>query len=205
MSTDARAHLEEAVVRMVDERFPEGLVRTLEGQFPQAAHADYEEAVSAGFEQLVRKAERRLENPRGYVTTVAVNAMKRLLRRASVQRLADSYPDDEDEDADDPLDAYTDPWSDPVGDETLINDAHEFMRKLVDAWPVENHKATMRLVLAAAKLGEPLTSEELAERLEDVLHKEVQAATARQWRARAIRRLKRELIDADLIEDTEEQ
>src|SRR4051794_9727127 len=135
MSTDSMSHLEEALVRMVDERFPEGLVRTLEGQFPEAAHADYEDAVSAGFEQLVRKAERRLENPRGYVTTVAVHAMKRLLRRATVQRLAEVYPDDEDEDdgVDDPLDAYTDPWSDEVVDQTMLDDAYEFMRKLVDA------------------------------------------------------------------------
>ncbi len=190
---------------MVDERFPEGLARALEGQFPDAAHADYEDAVSAGFEQLVRKSQDRpLESPRGYVTTVAVNAMKRRLRRAAIQQLAHIDPDRED-DGDDPLDAYTDPWSDPVAEEALLGDAYTFMQGLIDAWPIANHKVTMRLVLAAARLGEPLSSEELAERLEDLLGQEVSPETARQWRHRALKRLRRELIDADLIEDTEEQ
>jgi DNA-directed RNA polymerase specialized sigma24 family protein len=206
MSLRAKSHLERAAERMVDERFPEGLLRTLEGRFPAATYADCEDAVSAGFEQLVRRADRAMENPRGYVTTVAVNAMKRLLRRAAIQQLADVYPDEDVEDADsDPLDAYTSEWDDPVVAKAMLDNAHEFMQSLIASWPVASHKATMQLVLAAAMLGEPLSSEELAQRLADVLGEEVQPATARQWRSRAIKRLKRELIDADLIEDTEDK
>lgn len=204
MSTAAKAHLGDEVDRMIDERFPEGLVRTLEGKFPNGQPADYEDAVSTGFLQLVLKPEMCDDNPRGYVTTVAVNAMKRTLRRAAIQQLAVAHPD-EDDDSNDPLDAHTSAWDDPVAEHSMLDDAYNLMQRLVDAWPVENHKATMRLVLASAKLAEPLSSDELAERLGELLHKDVQPDTARQWRHRAIKRLKRELIEADLIEDTEEQ
>lgn len=205
MSTDAKAHLEEEVDRMVNERFPEGLVRTLEGKFPSGQPADYEDAVSSGFLQLVRKPEKCEENARGYVTTVAVNAMKRALRRAAIQQLAAAYGDHEDDDANEPLDAYTSAWDDPVIEQVRLDDAYDLMQRLVDAWPTENYKTTMRLLLAAAKVGEPLSSEELAERLGELLPKDVEPATARQWRRRALKRLRRELIEADLIEDTEEQ
>jgi hypothetical protein len=87
MSTDAETPLHKAVDDMVREKFPEGLVRVLERQFPKAAHADLEDAVSTGFEKLVR-AGRDIDNPRGYVTTVAVNAVKRILRLAAFEQLA---------------------------------------------------------------------------------------------------------------------
>jgi len=200
MSREAETHLEEALDRMVQERFPEGLVRALEGRFPGATYADCEDAVSMGFAQLVR-ADRRMDNPRGYVTTVAVNAMRRLLRRAALQQLADADGNGGPEDV---ADVGADEWSDPVADEVVADDAYLFMQELVDAWESRNVKTATRLVLAAARLGEPLTADELAERLGDLLHQEVTAATARQWRKRGLDRLRREVVDAQLIEDTEE-
>jgi hypothetical protein len=199
MSSDGETRLEE-VGRMVQDRFPEGLVRVLERKFPNATYADCEDAVSTGFEKLVA-TNRRMENPRGYVTTVAMNAMMRTLRRAALQQLAAA---DDDGGPQDLLDGQTDAWSDPVADETVTDDAYAFMRRLVDAWESTNLRTATGLVLAAARLGEPLSGAELAERLEELLHQEVRAATARQWRKRGLDRLRRELIDADLIEDTEE-
>jgi len=131
-SADAETPLNKVVDDMVREKFPEGLVRVLEGKFPKAAHADLEDAVSTGFEKLVR-VDRELENPRGFVTTVAVNALKRILRLAALERLA---LDDERED--DAVDRGADPWDDPTLDEALTNNAYAFMRGLVEAWESRN-------------------------------------------------------------------
>src|SRR4051794_28387425 len=199
MSTDAETPLDKAVDDMVREKFPEGLVRALERQFPKAAHADLEDAVSTGFEKLVR-AGRDMDNPRGYVTTVAVNAVKRILRLAAFEQLAV----EDDEDDEEAIDRGADPWGDPTLDEALTNDAYAYMRRLVDAWESRNVRATTLLVLEAARLQEPLGSAEMAERLEDVLGQDVLPETARQWRKRGIDRLRGQLLAAGLLESTEE-
>lgn len=185
---------------MVREKFPEGLVRALERQFPKAAHADLEDAVSTGFEKLVR-AGRDMESPRGYVTTVAVNAVKRILGLAAVERLA--VGSDEDDDAEE-SDRGADPWADPTLDEALTNDAYAYMRRFVEAWESRNVRATTLLVLEAARLQEPLSSAEMAERLEEVLGQDVLPETARQWRKRGIDRLRDHLLATGLLEPTEE-
>jgi hypothetical protein len=200
MSTDAKTPVDKAVDDMVREKFPEGLVRALERQFPKAAHADLEDAVSTGFEKLVRVG-RDMDSPRGYVTTVAVNAVKRVLRLAAFERLA--VGNDEEDDAEE-FDRGADPWVDPTLDEALSNDAYAYMRRLVEAWESRNVRATTLLVLEAARLQEPLSSAEMAERLEDVLGQDVLPETARQWRKRGIDRLRDHLLAAGLLEPTEE-
>lgn len=200
MSTGAETHLEQELDQMVQDRFPEGLVRVLERKYPAANHAHCEDAVSTGFEKLV-KAGRAMENPRGFVTTVAINAVNRILRRAALQQLAG--PDNEDGEPDDLLDRQTGEWSDPTAEQAAADDAYEFMQGIVDGWESRNVKTATRLVLAAAKIGEALSSDELAERLEELLDQDVPAATARQWRKRGLDRLRRELIAADLLEETE--
>src|SRR3712207_4076189 len=92
MSAEANDRLGEELDRMIQDRFPGGRARRGEGSSPAATHADCEDAVSIGFEKLV-EADRALANPRGYVTTVAVNAMRRILRRAALQQLADADDD----------------------------------------------------------------------------------------------------------------
>jgi hypothetical protein len=200
MSITARAQLEDEVQSMVDDRFPEGLVRMLAGDYPAGTHGDYEDAVATGFEKLVA-SERKMENPRGFVTTVAINAMRRTLRRAALQQLAGV--DSDDGERDDLLDRQIGEWTDPTAEQAAADDAYEFMQTLVGAWESRNIKTTTRLVLTAASIGEALSSEELAQRLEDQLGQDVSASTARQWRKRGLDRLRRELIEADLLEETE--
>lgn len=197
--SDADTTLESVVEGMVKERFPEGLVRVLGGRFPRAAHADVEDAIATGFEKLL-KADRPMENPRGYVTTVAVNALKRILRLAAVEQLALEEPDGDD----DELDRGADRWADPTLDEALTNDAYVFMKRLVEAWESRNVRTTTLLVLEAARLQEPLSSAEMAERLDELLGQDVLPETARQWRKRGIDRLRDQLVAAGLLEQTEE-
>jgi hypothetical protein len=156
--------------------------------------------VSLGFEKLI-EANRAMASPRGYVTTVAVNAMLRILRRTALQQLADA---DNEGGPEQLLDANVNEWTDPVTDETVTSDAYDFMQRVVGEWESRNVKSATRLVLAAARINEPLSGEELAERLGELLGEDVAVATARQWRKRGIDRLRRELVAADLIEDTEE-
>lgn len=199
MSTaDAEAPLDKVVDGMVRDKFPEGLVRVLEKKFPNAAHADVEDAVGTAFEKLLR-ADREMDNPRGYVTTVAVNALNRILRLVAFEQLAV-----EDESDDEEFDRETDPWANPTLDEAVTNDAYAFMRGLVEAWESRNVRTTTLLVLDAARLQEPLSSAEMAERLEELLGQDVLAQTARQWRKRGIDRLRGQLVAAGLLEPTEE-
>lgn len=201
MSTaDAEAPLDKVVDAMVRDKFPEGLVRVLSAKFPNAANADVEDAIATGFEKLVR-ADRQMDNPRGYVTTVAVNALKRILRLAAFEQLA---VEAEDEDDAEEFDRGADPWADPTLDEALTNDAYAFMRGLVQAWESRNVRTTTLLVLEAAHLQEPLSSAEMAERLEDLLEQDVLPETARQWRKRGIDRLRSQLVAAGLLKPTEE-
>lgn len=204
-SADAGAGLDKVVDGMVKDKFPEGLARVLEAKFPNAAHADVEDAVAAGFEKLVR-AEREMDNPRGYVTTVAVNALKRILRLAALEQLA-VYDEDGSDGGDgdrEVFDRGTDPWTNPTLDEALTNDAYVFMRSLVEVWESRNVRTTTLLVLDAARVQEPLSSAEMAERLEELLGQDVLAETARQWRKRGIDRLRGQLVAAGLLEPTEE-
>ncbi len=175
----------------MEERFPEGLIRALRGKFSSAAYADCEDAVSTGFEKLVAKGP--THNPEGYVTTTAVNALKRKLRRATFQQL------ELDDDGEPPADA----WSDPTFDAVEAEDAVKFARGTVDRWESRNVKTTTLLVIDAAMLGEPLSSNELAEKLEELLGQDVLPDTARQWRKRGLDRLRDELVAADLLEQKE--
>jgi DNA-directed RNA polymerase specialized sigma24 family protein len=193
MGMDARDRLEEALETMLRDRFPEGLVRLLQNDFPGVAYADREDAVAIGFEKLVA-ADRVMDSPRGYVTAVAVNAMKRILRKRALEAL--SVDGDEDETGD--------PWADPTFDEASTANAYAFMRDLVGAWESKNLKTATMLVIDAGRLGEPINGVELAQRLEEILGEQVLPVTARKWRERGLRRLRAELVEVGLMEDKEE-
>jgi DNA-directed RNA polymerase specialized sigma24 family protein len=175
----------EALMR---ERFPEGLVRALEAKFNAGRTDDFEDAIAEGFAKLVRH-DRALENPRGYVTAVATNAMRRILSRAARERLPDSDMAEEGE---------PDTWADPTGEEAIGTAMFEFVRGIVERWESRNYRTATLVILVAAELGEPLSAEELAEELEDRVGHEVLPSTARQWRKRGLDRLRAELHAAEI-------
>jgi hypothetical protein len=63
----------------------------------------------------------------------------------------------------------------------------------------------MVVILEAAKVGEPLSANELAEELEARLGHDVLPSTARQWRKRGLDRLRAELYSAELSTQEESQ
>lgn len=174
---------------MIKDQFLDGLVRVLEQRFPDAAGAISEDAVAEAVRKTLEIGRKRpIDNPRGYVTTIAKNEIKSALSRAAIETIPET--DEESED-----------WTDAVVDDNgrspeanLIGEmVYEFVRGLVNQWPSKNLKTATSLVLEGAFLGEPLSGDELAERLEDILDKDVSASTARQWRKRGLDRLKTQL------------
>ncbi|MEJ7784314.1 MAG: sigma factor [Solirubrobacteraceae bacterium] len=193
MSNDQEEPLEAQCEELVRDRFPEGLVRTLQRKFPTGRYHDFEDAVAEAFLKLVRKG-RALENPRGYVTTVAVNEMLGTLARAARELLPDADEDDAEE---------IDRWADPTADEAINDATFDFMRAIVNGWESRNWRAATLIVLEAARLGEAISASELAGELEAQLGQEVLPQTARQWRKRGLDRLREQLHDADLWTDKE--
>jgi DNA-directed RNA polymerase specialized sigma24 family protein len=173
---------------LMRERFADGLVRTLERKFAAARAHDCEDAVAEGFAKLVKK-ESELANPRGYVTTVATNAIRRTLFRAAREQLPDSESAE---------DGVLDTWADPTAEEAIGKAMFDFVRDIIERWESHNVRTATLVILEAAKLGEPLSSAELAEQLEDQLGQDVLPSTARQWRKRGLDRLRAELYDAEL-------
>jgi DNA-directed RNA polymerase specialized sigma24 family protein len=170
------------------ERFPDGLVRGLEAKFKGGRTHDFEDAVAVGFEKLAKR-QKALDNPRGYVTAVATNAMLRTLAKAARERLPDSDLPEED---------ASDVWSDPTGDEAITRTMLAFLRGIVESWESRNYKTAMLVILEAANVDEPLSADELAEELADRLGQDVPTGTARQWRKRGLDRLRDELQAAEL-------
>lgn len=193
MSPKAERSVEDQCRELVDDRFPEGLVRTLGRKFPTGCYDDYEDAVADGFLKLIAKGE-SLENPRGYITTVAANVMRKTLARAAREQLPDAEPDE---------DGEVDVWADPTAEAAINERIVEFLREIVQKWESRNVRTATVLVLEAAKVGEPISGAELAEELEHQLGHDVLPDTARQWRKRGLDRLREELHAANLWTEKE--
>lgn len=176
---------------LAEERVPEGFVRVLEAKFQGARFVDCEEAVAEGFLKFLVKNE-VLENPAGYIFAVAYNFMRHLLTRKTLEVLPAGELEDEEE---------GDPWDDPTAEEVVGEDVFRFAREIVGGWESKNVRTATLLVLEAARLGEPISGEELAEALEVALSEDVLPSTARQWKKRGLDRLRKQLLE---IEDGKE-
>jgi DNA-directed RNA polymerase specialized sigma24 family protein len=176
---------------LAEERFPEGLTRLLEADFRGAQSVDCEEAVAEGFLRFLVKG-KALKSPGGYIVTVAYNYIRHLLSRKTLEALPEGELEDEE---------GGDAWEDPTADEVVGEDVFRFAREVVGGWESKNVRTATLLVLEAARLGEPISSEELAEALEVVLGEEVLPSTARQWKKRGLDRLRKQIMET---EDEEE-
>lgn len=191
MDAAGKTTAEDQALGLAEERFPEGLTRLLEADFRGAQSVDCEDAVGEGFLRFLVKG-KALENPRGYVVTVAYNYMRNLLTRKTLETLPKGELEDEE---------VGDSWDDPTADEIVGEDVFRFAREVVGGWESKNVRTATLLVLEAARLGEPISSEELAEVLEVALGEEILPGTARQWKKRGLDRLRKQIVE---IEDEEE-
>jgi DNA-directed RNA polymerase specialized sigma24 family protein len=182
-----------AVEAMMRERFLDGVTRLLERRYPGSDGATYEDVVSESVARLLEIGERRdIGNPRAYITTIAINEMRRVLKRAARDVVLDFGAEDRDDE-----DEWTpdrDPDERPTDTDAVGRLVFEYTKSLVNAWESRKLRATTLLVLEGAYIGEPLSSEEMAERLGDLLGEDVLPATARKWRQRGLDRLKAQLV-----------
>lgn len=175
---------------LIEERFPEGLIRTLQRKFPTGRFQDLEDAVAEGFVKFLAKDE-VLEAPAGYVTVVAIHYMDRLFVRAAKEVLPEGDPDDSSGDG---------PWADPTAEKVVGDATFKFVRGIVETWQSLNVRSATLVVLEAVELEEPIGSAELAEELESLLGEDVLPDTARQWRKRGLDRLRKELHELDELD-----
>ena len=179
-----RPKLLEELEKLTRERFPEGLARRLEHRFRDTG-LDVDAAVGDAIEIMVKKANTlQVDNARAYLTAVATN----LLRRAATQQAALSF-DDRDDVAEESAE-----------DEALRTEIFRYVKGLVGRWENVRMRATTLLVLDATFLGEPLTTAELAEQLEDIVGEEVSLVAVRKWKQRGLERLADELRDEGFLD-----
>lgn len=175
-----RPKLLDELEKLTRERYPEGLARRLQHQF-RANGLDADAAVGDAIEIMVKKAgSLEVEDARKYLHAIAFN----LLRKASKAETEFSL-DERDEDAE-------------VGDverHAFLTDTVKFIKSRVERWPMRTLREATLVVIDSTFLGEPLATEELVERLEDILGETVDPATARQWKKRGLDRLAGELRD----------
>lgn len=184
--------LRPAVEGMMRDRFLDGLARLLERRYPGSDGATYEDVVAESVARLLGVGDRRVvDDPRAYITTIAINEMRRVLKRAARDVVLDFGSEDRDDE-----DEWTpdrDPDERPTNSDAVGRLVFEYVKSLVNSWESRRLQATTLLVLEGAFIGEALSSEEMAERLGDILGEDVLPATARKWRQRGLDRLKAQL------------
>jgi DNA-directed RNA polymerase specialized sigma24 family protein len=183
-----------AVEKMMRERFLDGLTRLLERRYPGSDGATYEDVVFESVARLLEVGGRRsIDDPRAYITTIAINHMRRVLKQAARDVVVDFSAEDRDEE-----DEWTPPRSAedvPVESEAVSQLVFDYVKDLVGRWESHKLRATTLLVLEGAYIGEPLSSEEMAGRLADILGEDVLPSTVRKWRQRGLDRLIAQLAE----------
>lgn len=159
---------------LVRDRYPEGLVRSLERRYPDVkAWAD--DAVAHGVEQLVKTARttRGVQYPKAFVAAAATNFLLDAvgLPEAPVE------------------DAGLDGRSRSAEDEALLDELYKTFKQRVDTWETANLRVVTLLFLEAAYEALPLTLEEAAHAARSILGESISVATVWRLRERGFARL----------------
>lgn len=182
---DSQSRVGREIADMVRDRRIDGMVRMLAHRHG-APLAMVEDAVSAAaVSVLERSGSHEIDDVGGYFFRAADNKLKRLLTAANRHGEFDELEHPIGEDSNEGL-----PKHSHVDAENLL----AWFKSLTRDWNT-NLRVTVDIVLDAAfsiEYDEP-TSEELAEELESVLMQPVSPVNARQWKSRALRRLRDEV------------
>ncbi|MFS0868063.1 hypothetical protein AB3M83_12120 [Microbacterium sp. 179-B 1A2 NHS] len=173
------------IADMVRDRRIDGMVRMLARRHG-APLVMVEDAVSsAAVSVLERSAAHDIDDVAGYFFRAADNKLKRLLMASNRHSEFDELEHPRDDEFDDRLPMHSD-----VDAQNLL----DWFKSLTRDWNT-NLRVTVDIALDAAfsiEYDEP-TSEELATELESVLMQPVTPVNARQWKSRALRRLRDEV------------
>lgn len=183
--TESQSRVGLEIAGMVRDRRIDGMARMLAGRHG-APIAIVEDAIGAAAVSVLERAmSHEIRDVAGYFFRSAENKLKRLLASTNRHVEYDELDHPVNEDDIDGLPKHTD-----IDAENLLT----WLKGLTNGWNV-NLRVTADIVLDAAfsaEYEEP-TAAELAEELESVLLEPVSVVNARQWKSRALRRLRDEV------------
>lgn len=192
---DSQSRVGREIADMVRDRRIDGMVRMLARRH-NAPLAMIEDAVSAAaVSVLERSVAHEIQDVAGYFFRAADNKLKRSLTSSNRHGEFDELDYPLNDDANDGLPTHSD-----VDAQNLL----DWFKSLTRDWNT-NLRVTVDIVLDAAfsiEYDEP-TSEELAAELESVLMQPVSPVNARQWKSRAMRRLRDE-VTAHFAHDSDQ-
>ena len=182
---------------MLQDGFIEGLARRLGRDFPSLAE-EATGSIGQALERLILRPVSPRE-PRKYLATSAYNEMKGLARRRARYDSLDGLRDS-DGNWSEPADQ---PWT--VEEQALLDATYRELRTVVGTWETDHVRVVTLLYLEAAHEGEPLSSEDAADLLADILGEEVDADFVRTWKSRGYRKLREWVTAARTSEDRLEE
>jgi hypothetical protein len=182
-------HLNEAMAQeaevMLEEGFIEGLAQQLRRRFPSFEH-EADASVGHGVHKLITRC-RSPRKPPDYIAACAYNYMKRFARRASLHDSLDVIRGDSSDGV--PVEVPDTGWT--VEERALIDEVYLELCHYVETWEAGNVRSVTLLFLEATQHGDPLTSEEAADQLGEILGEEIDADFVRVWKSRGFKRLRK--------------
>jgi DNA-directed RNA polymerase specialized sigma24 family protein len=175
-----------AVEAMLADGFIEGFTAKLRATYSVVAeHADA--AVGHAVEKLITQP-KSPRKPHEYLATCAHNEMKRRARHVSRLVSLDGLRDGDDEDR---KQLERDVERGSVEEKALIEDVYGEVCRHVETWETGNVRLVTLLYLEAARLGEPLASDEAAERIAEITGQAPDSDFVRTWKSRGFKRLQK--------------
>lgn len=174
----------DAIDEMLADGTIEGLASRLRGTYPKIRFA-VEDAIAHAVEKLIVQVQVR--KPPQYLAACATNHMNGVARELARRRLIslDMLQDNPDT----TFDLEDESWT--VEESALVNAVYDEVTRHVETWEPGNVKVVTLLYLEAAYNGEPLTSEDAAQVVSEIIGEEVGSDFVRTWKSRGFRRLRK--------------
>ncbi len=182
---------------MLRDGYIEGLARNIRRAFPSLGE-EATAAIGHAVERLILRPVAPRE-PRRYLATSAYNEMRGLARRRGRYDSLDALSDSDGNVSELQDQAWT------VEEQALLDATYRELRAVVESWETDHVRVVTLLYLEAAYEGEPLSSEDAADLVADVLGEDVDADFVRTWKSRGFRKLREWVTAARASEDQLEE
>jgi len=187
--SDNLQHVAAVLSEKTKDRTFERLARGLESSFPVVRHLT-DDAVADAVERTLERARKKtIDDPVKYVYVVARNALRRSAKNRAQQPLGEEAM----------VELSTAPFEDDVVSEIEL----DRIRDGVKAWPNENIRTVMLVVIDAGREGAYLSLVEITEAASQILGRELEPGSVKTWKRRGIRDLAKQYsLNLEDEEDT---
>lgn len=188
--SDNLEHVARVLSEKVEDRTFERFARGLESSFPVVRHLT-DDAVADAIERTLERARKKtIDNPVQYAYVAARNA----LRRSAKDRLRQPLGEE----------ALAELSTSPFEDDVISEIELDRIRDGVKAWPNENIRTVMLVVIDAARESAYLSLVEITAAASQILGRGLEPGSVKTWKRRGIRDLAKQYsLDLDL-EDEED-